>query len=129
MDNLTAEAAFWKGSLKSKLLFELVLHLKELGLKQDLQVHAVHVSRKWMIAEGTDGLLHADHGEGVMLGTGIHTFIPLHPDPVIREPKVTEWLKDITWGLDFKMLDLVAGLTMLTNQATLYGQSHPQLPK
>jgi hypothetical protein len=71
-DNSTAEAAFWKGTSKSSLLFELVLlRLKELEMELCLQIHVVHVSGKRMIAEGCDGLSRADHGEGVMLGKDI----------------------------------------------------------
>jgi hypothetical protein len=40
-----------------------------------------------------------------MLGKDIHTFILLHLDPVIREPKVAEWLEDVTWGVNFGTLD------------------------
>jgi hypothetical protein len=57
-----------------------------------------------MIAEGTDGLSQADHGEGLMLGRDIHFFIPLHLDPIAREPKVSEWISDMTSALEFKVL-------------------------
>jgi hypothetical protein len=109
-DNSTAEAAFWKGTSKSEALFELVLRLKELELEQDIQLHVVHVSGKRMIAEGTDGLSRADHGEGVMLGSDIRTFIPLHLDPVVREAKVKAWIQDVTRGLDFFCSGRAAGV-------------------
>ena len=100
-----AKAAFWKGTSKSKALFELVLCLKELELEHNLQLHVVHVSGKCMIVEGTDGLLCADHGEGVMLGRDIRYYIPLHLNPIEREPKVKSWIEDVTYGLDFKTLE------------------------
>jgi hypothetical protein len=78
--------------------------LKELEMEYDLHLHIVHVSGKRMIAEGTDGLSRADHGEGVMLGRDIRCFIPLHLNPIEREPKVGLWLKDIT-ELNFKTLE------------------------
>jgi hypothetical protein len=40
-------------------------------------------SQKKINAEGTNGLLRADHGEGVMLGKDIHLFIPLHFDHLV----------------------------------------------
>ena len=43
-DNSTAEAAFFKGSLTSKLLFELILELCELEMKCKTQIHFVHVA-------------------------------------------------------------------------------------
>jgi hypothetical protein len=67
-DNSTAEAAFWKGTSQSPLLFELVLQLKTIEMEHDLHLHVVHVSGLRMINEGADGLSRADHGEGVMLG-------------------------------------------------------------
>jgi hypothetical protein len=104
-DNSMAEAAFWKGTSKSKLLFELVLRLKELEMDYDLHLHIIHVSGKRMIAEGTDGLSCADHGEGVMLGRDICWYIPLHLNPIEREPKVGSWIADVTHKLNFKILE------------------------
>jgi hypothetical protein len=77
-DNSTAEAAFWKGTSVSPCLFELVLQLKRLKLERDIILHVVHISGKWMIAQGTDGLSQADHLEGVMHGKPIQDFILLH---------------------------------------------------
>jgi hypothetical protein len=68
-DNMTAKAAFWKGTSKSPKLFELVLHLRKLEMARDLILHVIHVSGRRMIAQGTDGLSCADHSEGVMKGT------------------------------------------------------------
>jgi hypothetical protein len=85
-DNSTAEAAFWKGTSQSEALFELVLRLKVLELKHDVTLHVVHVSGKRMIAEGADDLSRAYHGKGVMLWKDICCFIPLHLNPVTREP-------------------------------------------
>jgi hypothetical protein len=83
-DNSTAEAAFWKGTSKSPLLFDLVLRLKLLKLKHGVHLHVVHVSGQRMIAEGSDDLSRPYHGTGVMLGIDIWFFIPLHLDPVVR---------------------------------------------
>jgi hypothetical protein len=48
----------------------------------------------------------ADHGLGVMMGKDIFWFfIPLNLDHVVREPKVAEWIKDVTHNLDFKVLN------------------------
>jgi hypothetical protein len=49
-------------------------------------------------------LSRADHGEGVILGKDIRFFIPLHLDPVVREPRVGDWLDDVTRGLNFETL-------------------------
>jgi hypothetical protein len=99
-DNSTAEAAYWKGTSTSKELFKLVLDLKKLELKCDMILHVIHVSGKRMIAQGTDGLSRADHSEGVMRGCPITDFVPLHLDPLEREPKLRVWLELLTEGLD-----------------------------
>jgi hypothetical protein len=57
-----------------------------------------------MIAEGADDLSRAYHGVGVMLGKDIRFFIPLHLDHVVREPKLTSWLADVTRDMGFKTL-------------------------
>jgi hypothetical protein len=91
-DNSTAEAAFWKGTSKSRRLFELVLRLKELEMKHELIIHVLHVSGRRMIAQGTDSLSRADHSEGVMQGLDIQAFIPLHLTPTAQEPNIKPWL-------------------------------------
>lgn len=104
-DNTTAEAAFWKGTSKSKKLFELVLRLKLLKMKFGLKLHIVYVSGRRMIGQGTNGLSRADHSKGVTRGKNMRTYmIPLHLTPTCREPKVRTWLDNVTQGLDFKWL-------------------------
>jgi hypothetical protein len=105
-NNSTAEAAFWKGTSSSEPLFELVLRLKISKMEQGFILHVVHVSGRRMIAQGTDGLLRADHSEGVMQGKPMEDFIPLHLSPTQREPAVKEWIHEVTQGLDFSWLSL-----------------------
>jgi hypothetical protein len=47
-DDSTAKAAFWKGTLVSLRLFELVLQLKQLVLNCDVILHVIHISGKRM---------------------------------------------------------------------------------
>jgi hypothetical protein len=48
-DNMTAEAAFWKGHSKLRKLFEIVLRLKKLEMEYDILLHVINVSGKRMI--------------------------------------------------------------------------------
>jgi hypothetical protein len=57
-----------------------------------------------MIAQGTDGLSRANHSEGVMKGTDMKVFIPLHLSPTTREPKVKDWFDEVTHDLNFDWL-------------------------
>jgi hypothetical protein len=99
-DNSTAKAAFWKGTLVSPWLFDLVLWLKRLELGQDIILHVIHISGKRMIAQGTDDLSQANQLQGVMQGKPIQDFVLLHLDPVDQEPGVKAWLQRITAGLN-----------------------------
>ena len=54
-DNSTAKAAFWKGTLTSPLLFELVLELKQLEMDSDLILHFIHISGKRRLLRGQMG--------------------------------------------------------------------------
>jgi len=75
-DNSTVEAAFFKGTSKSRLLFELILRLQFVHLHSGMMLHFVHVSGKRMIAQGTDGLSRGVRNEGVMKGENFLEYIP-----------------------------------------------------
>jgi hypothetical protein len=96
-DNSTAEAAFWKGTSKSELLLGLVLYidLRELEMETGLMLHILHVSGKRMIAQGTDGLSRGDHSSGVMAGTNMLHYVPLHLSALSRSPPLLSWLEDV----------------------------------
>jgi hypothetical protein len=99
-DNSTAEGAFWKGTSKSRRLFELVLELKQLEMEADLILHIIHVSGRRMIVQGTDGLSRADHSRGVMSGRPMLEFVPLHLSALDRKPDLKGWTNSVICGLD-----------------------------
>jgi hypothetical protein len=104
-DNSTAKNAFWKGTSTSRRLYELVLELRCLEHKHGSLLQVIHVSGKRMIAQGTDGLSRADHTQGVIKGLGMVEFMPLHLDPLEREPKLRGWFEELTHGLDATFLE------------------------
>jgi hypothetical protein len=65
-------------------------------LELGLMLHVIHVSGRRMIAQGTDGLSRADHSRGVMQGRAMTAYVPLHIDPLDREPRLKGWLEDVT---------------------------------
>ncbi|KAL7572454.1 hypothetical protein ACA910_006630 [Epithemia clementina (nom. ined.)] len=77
-DNSTAELAFYRGTSRSKLLFELVLHLQKLEMNGSIFLHVVWIAGTRMIAQGTDGLSHGDLVDGVLAGDAMLEFVPLH---------------------------------------------------
>ena len=97
-DNLTAEAAFAKGPLSSKELFELVLTLRKLEMGNACKIHISHVSGTRMIAQGSDGLSRGNLTEGVMLGTNTREFIPIHKSAFEQSPALAAWLDSWTDG-------------------------------
>ena len=97
-DNSTAEAAYFKGSSKSKLLFELILELRELEMNCKTRIHFVHVAGTRMIAQGSDGLSRGNVSEGVMRGTPMDAFIPLNESALERSETLKEWLNSWAKG-------------------------------
>ena len=95
-DNSTAESAFAKGSSSSKLLFELILRLRNLEMRGSCKIHVVHVAGTRMIAQGSDGLSRGNLSEGVMRGVQMKDFVPINKDAFERSPKLKEWLNDWT---------------------------------
>jgi hypothetical protein len=104
-DNTTAEAAYWKGTSKSEWLFELVLRLRLLEMRNDLIIHVIHVAGKRMIAQGTDGTSRGDKSMGVMRGVPMEEFCPLHKTAFQRSPELKTWLTAATEWLEPTFLD------------------------
>ncbi|KAL7571472.1 hypothetical protein ACA910_019224 [Epithemia clementina (nom. ined.)] len=77
-DNSTAESAFYCGTSKSKLLFELVLRLRKMEMHGVLFIHVIWVTGTQMIKQGTDGLSRGDLMNGVLSGQDMLTFVPLN---------------------------------------------------
>ena len=77
-DNSTCELAHFKGNSSSEELFKLILRLRVLGMKRKMRLHFIHVAGTCMIDQGTNGLSRGDLTEGVMKGTPMLTFVPLH---------------------------------------------------
>jgi hypothetical protein len=93
-DNSTAESAFFKGTSKSRNLFELILQLQVLHFYSGILLQFVHVAGKRMIAQGADGLLRVSRNEGVMQGKDFLSFVLLHLSVVDRQPTaIQEWVQ------------------------------------
>ena len=91
-DNSTAEAAFYKGTSSSEKLFEAILRLRTLEVKEGVVIHFIHVAGTRMIVQGTDGLSRGDLGEGIMNGGNMLSYIPLHLNALERAPRLKQWI-------------------------------------
>ncbi|KAL7560094.1 hypothetical protein ACA910_005352 [Epithemia clementina (nom. ined.)] len=98
-NNSTTESAFYHGTSKSKLLFDLVLRLKKLELKGKLFLHLIWVAGTCMIEQGTDGLSRGDLLTGVLAGGNMLEFAPLHLSCEAREPGILRFCTDVTRGI------------------------------
>ena len=96
-DNAVAEAAMFKGSSSSRLLFELVLRLKEIEIRNSMRIHFIHVAGTRMIQQGSDGLSRGNLLEGVMQGADMLDFIPITARSTDIQPNLAEWIS--TWLL------------------------------
>jgi hypothetical protein len=91
-DNSVAEGAFYRGTSSNPRLFDLILRLRCLEMHHSLRLHIIHVSGQRMIRQGTDGLSRGDLDMGVMSGTAMLDFVPLHLGALDRAPLLLEWL-------------------------------------
>ncbi|KAL7574604.1 hypothetical protein ACA910_002958 [Epithemia clementina (nom. ined.)] len=94
-DNTTVEACCYKGSSSSKRLLSLIIRLRAMEMTYSIRLHLSHVSGKRMIAQGADGLSRGSVNEGVMDGTSMLSFIPLHKNAYKQSPLIWEWV--ISW--------------------------------
>jgi hypothetical protein len=92
-DNSTVEGAFYKGHSNSKLLFDLILRLRQIEMSGTMRLHVVHVSGSRMIQQGTDGLSRGDVTEGVMQHIPMLSYIPLHLHCIQRSPQLLSWVQ------------------------------------
>jgi len=91
-DNSVAESAYFRGTSKSRQLFELVLQLRKLEMAAGCRIFVIHVTGTRMIAQGTDGLSRGDQNAGVMSGRNMLDYVPLHRSAVERSASVEPWV-------------------------------------
>ena len=70
------EACLYKGNSSSPKLFDLVVRLKLVEVKQGVKVLVTHVSGKRIQAQGTDGVSGGSFREGVALGEKMILYCP-----------------------------------------------------
>lgn len=92
-DNSVAERAFFRGTSSSRSLFELVLELRKLTISGHFKLHVIHVAGTRMIECGVDGVSRSDLSTGVMRGTPMLQYVPLHLNAIERCSSVTDWVK------------------------------------
>jgi hypothetical protein len=90
-DNFVTERAYFRGTSKSKQLFELILRLRKLEMAGELFIHLIWVAGTRMIAQGTDGVSRGDLQNGVMSGESMLKHVPLNEGVNTRSPELLDW--------------------------------------
>lgn len=90
-DNFVTERAYFRGTSKSKELFDLVLRLRRLEMTGELFIHLIWVAGTRMIAQGTDGVSRGDLRSGVLSGRAMLQYVPLNLGVASRSPELVEW--------------------------------------
>lgn len=103
-NNLMTENCFTKGSSWSKKLFEIVLAMRKLEFEYGFVVHVVHMSRKRMIQQGTDGISCGDETRGVLAGNEWFTYVPLVQHAFERDALLRDLVHNVTDRLNFVKL-------------------------
>ena len=97
-DNFVMERAYFRGTSKSKRLFDLVLKLHKLEMSGELHIHLIWVAGTRMIAQGTDGISRGDLSNGVMGGKSMLNYVPLDEGVKARAPSLFAWVTEACWG-------------------------------
>jgi hypothetical protein len=98
------ERAYFKGSSKSKGLFDLILRLQKLEMRGDLIIHLIWVAGMRMIEKGMDGISWGDLNNGVMSGQCMLSFIPLDTRVDQCAPALVDWVMSAS-GRNWKVLN------------------------
>jgi hypothetical protein len=101
-DNAVAEAAFYKGTSSNRQLFDLVLRLRRLEVDHAFSLHVIHISGRRMQSQGTDSLSRGDLLSGVMHGSPLLDFVPLHLAASTRSTGLIPWC--MSWLLPSQTL-------------------------
>jgi hypothetical protein len=94
-ENMVYENAFYIGTSRSPILFELVLRICLLEMHGGWKIHVIHISGKRMIQQGTDGLSQGDMISGVMGGVDMLSFVPLGRGADEHSGSLKRWVH--TW--------------------------------
>lgn len=105
-DNQVAERCIHKGNSSSVLLFELIVRLRKLEMKNGAKFIITHVSGKRMMLQGTDGVSRGSLNKGTALGRSLLDYCPWARSPLENNPFLEVFLKE-SLGNDLEILEPV----------------------
>ena len=91
-DNKVSEEVFYNGTSSNSDLFSLVLELKKMEMHDGCKIRIIHVAGTRMQSQGTDGLSRGNLSTGIMGGSDMLSYIPIHLSPLERSPTLKPWI-------------------------------------
>jgi hypothetical protein len=92
-DNQTAEGAYFRGTTKSRALFELIVTLYKLQMQFDFKLHVVWIAGTRMVHQGTDGLSRGEENSLMTRGLSLGGMVPLHSSTTARHATLEDWIR------------------------------------
>jgi hypothetical protein len=103
--NKTAEGSYFRGTAKSRSLFELIVTLYKLQMQFDLFFHVVWIAGTRMIQQGTDGLLRGEENGLATCGMALGGMVPLHLSATSRSAVLEYWIHG--WAYTGRKLEVL----------------------
>ena len=97
------ESVHYKGTLKSPLLFEIVLRLHQFQMKGDLILYVIHILGTRIIEAGIDGISGRNNLGVMTRGINPLQFVPVDEGAVEISPGLKGWLIS-WWGENLKKM-------------------------
>jgi hypothetical protein len=92
-DNQTAEGSYFRGTAKSRALFELIVMLYKLQMQFDLILHVFWISGTRMTQQDTDGLSRGEENGLATCGMAFGGIVPLHLSATARSETLEDWIR------------------------------------
>lgn len=102
-DNKVTESCLYKGNAKSEKLFDLIVRLRTLEMREGAQIIVTHVAGTRMQKQGTDGLSRGADNIGAAAGKNMFNFCPWAKSPLEQNSQLEGWLRSFI-GKDMEIL-------------------------
>jgi hypothetical protein len=93
IDNQKTERAYFKGTAKSRALFDFIVTLYKLQIEFDFTIHGIWIAGTRMIQNGTGSLSRGADNGFVMCGLSLGGMLPLHLNATERSPLLEDWIR------------------------------------
>jgi hypothetical protein len=120
-NNLVAERTYYKGSLSSPKLHQMILELRKMEMLGQSIIHFIWISGKRMITQGSDGLSRGDFSSGVMSGQHFLKHLPLDEGAFDRQTDLKSKLKACLPASDWKFASTEDWFTKFSRNQTEVG--------